>query len=130
MVTANQIVWFLNEPFLHSKLSKYGPWTLKDYCISRINWFFGCWYKIMQIKRMLKILGVVVVKNGCGQSYDGTLKLTLSEEWTNGINWFLACSWRFTFKSWSKIYWVGMVKNGRGQSGLGTLKYITWFFAC
>ena len=78
--------------------------------------------------------------NGCGQSCDGTLKLTLSEEWTNGINWFLACSCRFiTVKSWSKIYWVGMVKNGCGQSGLGTLKLtvsqnwtdeVTWFFAC
>ena len=33
---------------------------------------------------MLKILGVAVVKNGCGQSCDGTLKLTLSEEGTNG----------------------------------------------
>ena len=85
-------------------------------------------------------LGVGVVKNGCGQSCDGTLKLTLSEEWTNGINWFLACSCRFiTVKSWSKIYWVGMVKNGCGQSGHGTLKLtvsqnwtdeITWFFAC
>ena len=31
-------------------------------------------------------LGVGVVKNGCGQSCDGTLKLTLSEERTNGIN--------------------------------------------
>ena len=38
---------------------------------------------------MLKILGVVVVKNGCGQSYDGTLKLTLSEESTNWITDFL-----------------------------------------
>ena len=62
---------------------------------------------------MLKILGVGVVKNACGQSGDGTLKLTLSEEWTNGINWFFACWCRFiTVKSWSKFYWVGMVKNG------------------
>ena len=76
-------------------------------------------------------LGVGVVKNGCGQSCDETLKLTLSEEWTNGINWFLACSCRFTtVKSWSKIYWVGIVKNGCAQSGHGTLNNITWFFAC
>ena len=39
----------------------------------------------MQIKRQLKIFGVGLVKNGCGQSGDGTLKLTVSEEWTDGI---------------------------------------------
>ena len=39
----------------------------------------------MQIKRWLKILGAGMVKNGCGQSFDGTLKLTVSEEWT--MNW-------------------------------------------
>ena len=64
-----------------------------------------------------------MVKNGCDQSCDGTLKLTLSEKWTNGINWFLASWCRFiTVKSWSKIYWVGMVKNKCGLSGHGTLK--------
>ena len=83
-------------------------------------------------------LGVGVVKNACGQLCDGTLKSTLSEEWTNGINWFLACWCRFiTVTSWSKIYWMGMVKNGCEQSGHGTLKLtvsqnvtdeITWFF--
>ena len=30
-----------------------------------------------------------MVKTGCGQSDGETLKLTGSEEWTNGINWFL-----------------------------------------
>ena len=89
---------------------------------------------------MLKILGVGVVKNGCGQSCDGTLKLTFSEEWTNGMNWFFACWCRFiTVKRWSKIYWVGMVKNWCAQPGHGTLKLtvsqnwadeITWVFAC
>ena len=78
-----------------------------------------------------------MVKKGCGQSCDGTIKLTLSEEWTNGINWFLVCWWRFiTVKSWLNIYWVGMVKNVCGQSGHETLKLtvqnwteeITWFF--
>ena len=32
--------------------------------------------------------GVSMVKNVFGQSGDGTLKLTLSEEWTDGINCF------------------------------------------
>ena len=77
----------------------------------------------MQVRRTLKILGVGVVKNECGQSCDGTLELTLSEEGTNWINWFFACWCRLiTVKSWSKIYWVGMVKNGCGQSSNGTLK--------
>ena len=50
--------------------------------------FFACWHKFT------KIIGVNIVKNGCGQSCDSTLKLTVSEEWTNGVNWFFA--YRFT----------------------------------
>ena len=42
------------------------------------------------------MLEVSLVKNGCGQCGDGTQKLTVSEEWTDGINWFFACSYRFT----------------------------------
>ena len=139
MLSANQIAWFLNELFLHSKLSRSGLWNLKFTVSLRINWFFAYWYKFMQIKGTLKILAVGVVKNGCGQSWDGTLKLTLFEEWTNGINWFFACWCRFIrIKSSSKMYWVGMVKNGCDQSGHGTLKLtlsqnwtdeITWFFS-
>ena len=49
-----------------------------------INLFFAYWYNFMKIN--LKVLGVGMVKNGCGQSCDGTLKLTVSEEWTDGIN--------------------------------------------
>ena len=90
----------------------------------------------MQIKSRLKILGVGLIKNGCGQSCDRTLKLTLSEEWTSWINWFFAC--RFTkIKSWSKIYWVGMIKNGCGQCGHSKIDCISklnrWnnlIFAC
>ena len=86
-----------------------------------INLFFAYWYNFMKIN--LKVLGVGMVKNGCGQSCDGTLKLTVSEEWTDGINWFFACWYRFTkIKSWSKFFGVGIVKNGCGQSGHGTLK--------
>ena len=144
MLSANQIAWFLNELFLQSKSSKPGLWTLK-FTVShewtdRINRFFACWYKLMQVKRLLKILGIGMAKNGCGQSCDEALKLTVSEEWIDGINWFFECWYRFTkIKSWSKIYWVGMVKNGCCQSGHGTLKLtasqnwtegINWFFEC
>ena len=30
-----------------------------------------------------------MVENGCGQSGHGTLKLTVSQEWIDGMNWFL-----------------------------------------
>ena len=42
----------------------------------------------MQIKRWLKMFGVGMVRNGCGQSGDGALKVTVSEGWTDGKNWF------------------------------------------
>ena len=47
--------------------------------------FFACWYKFMNIKNWLKILWLGMFKNGCGQSGLWTLKLILSEEWTDGI---------------------------------------------
>ena len=71
----------------------------------------------------LKDDGHSMVKNGCGQSGDGTLKLTVSEEWTDRINWFFACWYRLRkIKSWSRKFCVGMVKNGCDQSGHWTLK--------
>ena len=66
----------------------------------------------MQVNR-LKILGVGMVKNGCGQSYDGTL-FSLSEEWTNGRNWFFAWWYRSIEVTLIKNLFV---KNGCGQSG-------------
>ena len=44
------------------------------------------------MKINLKFLGVDMVKNGCDQSCNVTLKLTVLEEWTDGINWFFADS--------------------------------------
>ena len=40
------------------------------------------------MKKWLEILGRGMVKNGCDQSCDKTLELNLSEEWTDGINWY------------------------------------------
>ena len=31
-----------------------------------------------------------MVKNGCDQSGHGTLELTISQKWKDGINWFFA----------------------------------------
>ena len=50
-------------------------------------YFFACCYNFMKIN--LKVLGLGMVKTGYDQACDGTLKLTVSEEWTDGINWFL-----------------------------------------
>ena len=53
-----------------------------------------------------------MVKNGCGQSSHGILKLTVSEEWTDEINYFLnvdtgslksKADQNFFGRAWSKI---------------------------
>ena len=65
-----------------------------------------------------------MVKNECSQSGRWTLKLTVSEEWADGINWFFACWYKFMqIKRCLKIFGVDMVKNRCGQSGDGTLKW-------
>ena len=72
-----------------------GLWNLKlivsEEWTDGINNFFACsfWYKFIQVKSCLKIFGVGMVKNGCDQSGDGTLKLTVSKEWTDGITHFV-----------------------------------------
>ena len=43
-----------------------------------VNLFFACLYNFMKIN--LKVLGVCMVRNGCVQSCDGTVKVTVSEE--------------------------------------------------
>ena len=119
------------ETFLvgHGQKWVWPIWSLssKIDCISRKNWwnwFFACWYNFTQINRWFKIFVVSMVKNGCGQSGDGTLTLTLSEEWADGINWFFS-SWSMITKSksWSKIFRMGIVKNGCSQSGYWTQKW-------
>ena len=63
-----------------------------------------------------------MVRYGCGQSGFWTLKLSLSQEWADGINWDFACWHKVTqIKRWSKIFGVSIVKNGWGQSGDTTL---------
>ena len=48
---------------------------------------------------------VGVVKNVYGQPGHQTQKLTVSEEWTDRVNWFFACWYRSKkVKSWSKFF--------------------------
>ena len=67
-------------------------------------WFFACWYIFMEIKSWFKDLGargrrVDVVKNGCGHSVHGTLKLAISQEEINRVNWFVGLLIRIQVKA-------------------------------
>ena len=50
-----------------------------------------CMLVQIHVKMGLKIFGLTMVKSGCDKSYDRALKLTVSEEWTDGLNWFFPC---------------------------------------
>ena len=49
---------------------------------------FVRWYKFWKIESWSKIFWLGMVKNECGQSGLWILKLTVSQEWAVGINWF------------------------------------------
>ena len=74
----------------------------------------------MQIKRWLKFLGVGIIKNGCGQSGDRTLKSTASEERTDGITDSLDFDTDSQKLKADKFFfgWAWS-KNGCDQSGHG-----------
>ena len=64
-----------------------------------------------------------LVKNGCGQLGLRTLKLALSQEEINSINWFLVWWHRFRkAESYFNNFWVVVVKNECDLQGYGTLK--------
>ena len=78
-----------------------------------------------------------MVKNRCGQSGHGTLKMAASQEWIDGMNWCW-CKFRKA-KSYFSDFWVGVVKNGLPHLVQETLKsavFLEWvyklslFFAC
>ena len=86
-----------------------------------------------------KFFGLAWSKMGVVNLDFRTLKLTVSEEWRDGINWifcmhlFFASSYKL--KGAWKSFGKGLVKYRCGQSGDGTLKLIvseewTLFFAC
>ena len=69
------------------------------------------------------MFGVSMVENGTGQFGDGALKWTLSEEWTDGRNWFFTCWYKLRkAKSWFNDVCVGVVKNGQSLLGHETQK--------
>ena len=82
--------------------------------------FFACWYKFMHIKVALKFLGWAWSKKGETNLVTRTLKLTVSQKWTDGVNWFFA-HWKA--KSWFNDFWVGVVKYDHGLLVCETLKF-------
>ena len=62
----------------------------------------------------------IVIKN---LSDSGILKLTVSQKWTDGINWFFACLYKFrNAKSWFNDVWVVKVRNGHDLLVHDTIK--------
>ena len=73
------------------------------------------WYKFSKNECWSKRFWVGMIKNGCSQSIHRTLKLTVPQELTYGINWVSACWYKFRKgKSSFNRFWVDMVKNGCG----------------
>ena len=69
------------------------------------------------MKSWLKLFWLGMVKNGCGQSSHRNLKLTVSQKWKDGVNWFFACWYKSRkTKSWFNDFRVGVVKNGHGST--------------
>ena len=63
----------------------------------------------------------IYIYNGCGHSDQKTLKLALSQEEIDGINYFFACWYKFTkTKNYFNDYCIGMFKNGHGFLCNGT----------
>ena len=101
--------------------------------------FLACWYKSTKIKIWFKIFWSGMVKNGYGQSGLWTLKLTVSQEWNDGNNWFFVCCYKFMqIKKVTKKVRVWHGQIGCGLSCDRTLKLtliiewtdgINWIFA-
>ena len=66
---------------------------------------------------MIENFWMGMFKNGCGQSGHRTLKLTVSQKWVDGINWFFP---RCT-NSGMLIQWF---LGGNGQNGHKNMLYL------
>ena len=64
-----------------------------------------------------------MAKNECGHPGLRTLKLAVSQDVINVINWFLVCWYKFRkVKSYFNDFWLVVVTNGRVVLDIGTLK--------
>ena len=106
--------------FLHKSHIRvnFSPWDMGQNFlnhISRTNQWSSLifWYKFTWIKWWSKNCWVGLVKDECVQSSHGTLKLTIPQEGTKGINWYSACWCKFRkTKNYFSYFWAGIVKNG------------------
>ena len=99
-----------------------------------IAWHFTVWYQFLE-SEIWKILGVGVVKNGCGQSGHRLLKLALSQE---GMIFHANLNSGKLKVILIIIEWASG-QNRCGLLGHGTVKSVvsqewfdesSWFFAC
>ena len=115
MLSANQIAGFLNILFLQITLMKQPHFLHVDTNSQdlKVDWKFF-WTDMM--------------RKWCSQSGLWTLKLTLSQEWTNRFNCFLTFWYKFTqIKRWLKMFGVGMVKKKCGQPDDRNLKFTVYW---
>ena len=97
LFAANQITGFLNQPISRTSHRKSLIFVYVDTNSHKL--------KVDQ-----KFL-VGMIKNGCSQSSHETLKLTVSQEWIDGANWFFGCWCTFRkAKSYFNDFGLGMVK--------------------
>ena len=96
-----------SHDFLINHISRTNHWNNLIFCMLiqiHINksWSINCW--------------VGMIKNRCSQYGHMTLKLIVSQEWIDRMNWFFAswCTFRRA-KSYFNDFWVGIVKNGHGH---------------
>ena len=124
-----------DQKFLGSGLGQKWVWPVwwQDSKIDRIwrmnrwnDWYCAYWYSFLKNKSRSKMFWVDMVKMGVASLIIGTLKLTVSQKWTDRINWFFACWYKFR-KSKCRFndFWVGVVKNGHGLLVHETLKCAT-----
>ena len=67
----------------------------------------------MKIQSQFKIFWLGLAWNGHVHSSHGTLKVTASQDRINGINWFLACCYKFTK---AKLKLIQYVLGGCGEN--------------
>ena len=68
-----------------------------------------------------------MVRNECNQSGHGTLKLNVSQDWIDEMNWYFACWWKSgKAKSYFNDFWVDVVKNRHGHLVQELLKFAEW----
>ena len=123
MFAANQIAGFFSQRYLQNRSINLGVDASS--------------HKLMVDQ---KIFLVIMAKNGHDQSGCKALKLTVSQEWIDGMSWYFACWWKFRkAKSCFNDFWVGIVRNGHDHLVQETLKSavykewvyeFSWFFAC